>query len=244
LDKAKDPEEDEMALLSTDSGGAGFEPVPAGTYVARCVSVVDLGVQATGFGDKEKVYIGWEVPSERVEWEKDGQKHQGPALIGSRYTNSIHPKSILGQHLTSWRGVPFTDEERSGFDLFTVLGAPCMISVTHTEKNGKTYANVNAVMRLPAGTVCPDAETEMIAYSPMDQTTQGNLDKLPPWLQTLVRTGYKMAEGSHTIGSAGGPMPGALPPTIKEDARAAALRTAGLPPTPPPGDDFDDDIPF
>ena len=59
-----------MALISTNSGGAGFEPVPAGTYVARCVNVIDLGVQATGFGDKEKVYISWEIPSVKVEWKR------------------------------------------------------------------------------------------------------------------------------------------------------------------------------
>ena len=243
-----------MALLSTDSGGAGFEPVPAGSYVARCISVIDLGVQPTGFGDKEKVYIGWEIPAERVEWEKDGQKHEGPALIGSRYTNSIHEKSILGQHLLSWRGVPFTDEERQGFDLFSVLGAPCMINVTHTEKNGKTYANVVAVMRLPKGTDCPPAETDLIAYSPMDALTSGNFSKLPEWQQKLVRAGFKMAEGSDIVGSstaaqaqAGGPIASGQPaPTIAEDARAAALRVAGLPPTPPiqDPDGFDDDIPF
>jgi hypothetical protein len=110
-----------MALLSKDSGGEGFEPIPAGTYVARCVSVIDLGVQETPWGGKEKVYIGFEIPGERVQWkDKDGKEHEGPAFIGSRYTNSINEKAILGQHLTSWRGVPFTDDERQGFDLFTI----------------------------------------------------------------------------------------------------------------------------
>ena len=237
-----------MALLSTDSGGAGFEPVPAGSYVARCISVIDLGVQPTGFGDKEKVYIGWEIPAERVEWEKDGQKHEGPALIGSRYTNSIHEKSILGQQLLSWRGVPFTDEERQGFDLFSVLGAPCMINVTHTEKNGKTYANVVAVMRLPKGTDCPPAETDLIAYSPMDETTSGNFSKLPEWQQKLVRAGYKMAEGSDIVGSAtaaqaqaGGPVASGQP---APQHQTAAEKMQAAMDAQKDDDSFDDDIPF
>ena len=229
-----------MALLSKDSGGAGFEPVPAGTYAARCVTIVDLGVQPTGFGDKEKIYIGWEVPAERVEWEKDGQKHEGPALIGSRFTNSIHEKAILGQLLTSWRGKAFTDDERKGFDLFSVLGAACMISVTHTEKNGKVYANVGAVVRLPAGMTCPPAETDLVAYSPMDPETSGNFDKLPEWLQKLVRDGYKMAEGDNTIGSAN------RQSAPQNSARAEALSTVhGTRPNVEDGDPgFDDDIPF
>ena len=45
-----------MALISKDSGGSGdFEPVPAGTYIGRCVTVVDLGEQDTPWGSKEKV---------------------------------------------------------------------------------------------------------------------------------------------------------------------------------------------
>lgn len=230
-----------MALVASDKGGDGFEPVPAGSYVARCVSVVDLGVQETPWGGKEKVYIGFEVPEERVEWkDQDGKEHEGPALIGSRYTLSIHKDSNLGQILTSWRGKPFTDDERKGFDLFTVLGAPCMINVVHNENNGKVYANIQSVMRLPKGMECPPAETDLIAYTPQDEDKAGNFEKLPQWLQKLVRAGYKMAEGDNTVGSANRQSaPG-------NSAREQALATAGAKGAQPPPieDDWDDSIPF
>lgn len=205
-------------IVSGKGGGTDFEPIPEGTYVARCVSVVDLGIQQTNFGAKEKIYVGWEVPSVRVKWEKDDKEHEGPALIGSQYTASIHEKSILGQHLTSWRGKQFTEEERNAFDVFNVLGAPCMISVTHNKNGEKTYANVNAVMRLPQGTECPDAETDLVAYTPQDNQYAGNLDKLPEWLQNKCREGHK----------------------LDQPAQASAQ---SAPPT-PEGDYFDDDIPF
>ena len=213
-----------MGLMISGKGGSGnFEPVPAGTYVARCVSVVDLGIQQTGFGPKEKIYIGWEVPTERVEWEKDGEKHEGPALIGSQYTASNHEKSILGQHVTSWRGKNFTEEEREAFDIFKVLGAPCMISVTHTTKGEKTYANVQSVMRLPAGTTCPEAETELVAYTPQDNAFAANISKLPEWLQKKCEEGHS-PQGHNQQPAANEPAPTSAPP--------------------PPVDDFDDDIPF
>lgn len=264
-----------MGFMSKDSGGSGnFEPLPMGTHIARCCSVVDLGVQDSPHGPKEKAYLGFEVPSVRVAWEdKDGKPHEGPAFIGSNYNNSINERAILGQHLVSWRGVAFTQEERDGFDLFTVLGAPCMISVIHNESNGKMYANINSIMRLPKGMICPPAETEAIAYSPMDPAVAPLISKLPDWLQKKVRAGYKIAEGSHIIGSAmmaqaqaGGIVAPGQPPPIEHQlatlqqatpgqtigevaareyaARAAALQTTGLNPTPPGPDDFDDDIPF
>ena len=263
-----------MGLMSKDSGGGGnFEPLPMGTHIARCVSVVDLGVQDTPWGGKEKVYLGFEVPSVRVQWQdKDGKDCEGPAFIGSTYTNSINEKAILGQHLTSWRGVAFTDDERQGFDLFNVLNAPCMISVVHNEKNGNVYANIQSIMRLPQGMTCPPAESDAIAYSPLDNAVAPNIDKLPDWLQKKVRAGYKIAEGSHIIGSAqianqaaggqvapGQPPPQPLQPATPAapgqpapveqqlDPRAQALAAAGAGGAPAPApapDDFDDDIPF
>lgn len=238
-----------MALLSKDTGGSGFEQLAPGAYVARCVSVIDLGVQQTPFGGKEKVYVGFEVPGERVAWnDKNGKENEGPALIGSRYTNSIHEKSILGQHLLGWRGVPFTEEERQGFDLFSILGAPCLINVVHKQTDNKSYANIQSIMRLPQGMQCPPAETELLAYSPMDENTAGNFDKLPEWSQKLVRAGYSMAPGLNVPGSAndlhqaaGGPVaPGEPAPQYQPAASQPPPIETQLSST----SDFDDDIPF
>jgi len=194
-----------MALLSKDTGGSGgFDPLEPGTYVARCISVVDLGFHETQWGKKEKVYLGFEVPEERVKWtDKDGKEHEGPALIGSRFTNSINEKALLGQMLTSWRGKPFTDEERRGFDLFNVLGVPCMINVTHNEKGGKVYANITSIIRLPKGIECPPAESELIGYTPQDNAKAGNLSKLPEWLQKLCEQGHGAALSPQVTPQAG-----------------------------------------
>jgi hypothetical protein len=236
-----------MAFMSSDKGGSGnFEPVAAGAHPARCVSVVDLGVQQTPWGGKEKCYIGFEVPSQRVEWtDKEGKEHEGPALIGMTLTNSINEKSNLGQLLTSWRGKPFTDDERQGFDLFSILGAPALINVVHkmSEDKTKMFANINSIMRLPQGMEAATPETEQIAYSPMDANTSANFDKLPEWLQKRVRDGYQMLPDSNQVGSA------ARASAPGNTARAEALATAGAkgaqpPAPPPPAPDWDDDIPF
>lgn len=229
-----------MAFMSSDKGGSGnFEPVVAGSHAARCVSVIDLGVQQTPWGGKEKCYIGFEVPAQRVEWtDKDGKEHEGPAFIGMTLTNSINEKSILGQLLTSWRGVPFTEDERKGFDLFTILGAPALINVIHKEKEGKTFANITGIMRLPQGMVVPNPETELVGYSPMDNKTAGNFEKLPEWLQKKVRDGFQMSPGNDQVGSA------ARAAAPGNTARAEALATAHGAPAPVSPPEFDDDIPF
>ncbi len=217
-----------MPLMSTGlGGGTDFEPVPAGTHIARCISVIDFGFQETPHGPKQKVYLGFEVPSVRVEWKKKNDQgveieYEGAALIGSTYTNSVHPKSILGQHLVNWRGRDFTDDEREGFDLFTIVGVVCMISVTHNVTPSKTYANVSGIMGVPPGVIAPDLEAELLRYSASDPSTNATFSKLPEWMQKKCNAAV--------------PAPQVETPPITPVTGMVA-------PAPLP-DDFDDSIPF
>ena len=181
-----------MALLSKAGGGGdGFDPIPVGTHIARCISVVDLGLQSGEWQGEptlnKKVYVGFEIPSVRVKWKKDDVEHEGPGLIFNIYTNSIHAKSNLGGHLISWRGRAFTEEEERGFDLFTILDVPCMISVVHKQsKDGtKTYANIGAIMGLPKGTDADKREGDILGYSP-DDPDRADMTGVPEWLQKMI----------------------------------------------------------
>ena len=192
-----------MPLMSKSTGkGNDFEPAPEGTHVARCISVIDLGFQESEWQGQtkimEKVYIGFEIPGFRVKWTKDDVEHEGPGLIGSLYTNSIFEKANLGSHLISWRGRAFTDKEKEGFDLFTILDVPCLISVVHKQsKDGsKTYANIGAIMGLPKGTTAPDRETDILGYSPNDPDRMGCFDKIPEWLQKIIAKQVEPVEES------------------------------------------------
>ena len=50
-------QEEEMSLISKTEGSEGFRLVPEGTHLARCYLMVDIGLQETPFGDKEKVVL-------------------------------------------------------------------------------------------------------------------------------------------------------------------------------------------
>ena len=129
---------------------ANFEKAPAGSHVAVCCRVIDLGTQAQTFEGRDKkvkkLLLGWEL--------------QGPAMesgdrfvIHENYTASLAKKANLRKVLESWRGKPFTDEdfENGGFDVSKLLGVPCLLTVIHNESGGKTYANVQSVAKLMKG---------------------------------------------------------------------------------------------
>lgn len=175
-----------MATYASDSGGGkDFDPVPEGSHLAVCDMFVDLGLQDTNFGTKHKIYLRWQIPSLRMKWEKDGVEHEGPMAIGSKFTLSLHEKATLRQILQSWRGKAFTPEELKKFDVTTILGKPCLITVTHSPKDGGgVYANVGAVAKLPAGIPAPTLEGEPLIY---DADNLDTFDKLRPWLQDLIK---------------------------------------------------------
>ena len=211
-----------MPSTVSSKGESSFELVPPGTHYAVCTRVLNLGEHKTNWGSTPKHFIGFDIPAMRVEWEKDGVKHEGPGFIGGRYTSSLSPKAILRQHLESWRGRAFTEPELAGFDLFNLLGVSAMISVTHTE-DGK-YANISAIMGMPPGSPKIVPESELLGYDPSDPNAATVFAKLPEGFQKTIQRGQQ-------------PTAPAVPPALPPGA-------APPPPAPPLDDGFDDSIPF
>jgi len=146
-----------MGFIAKDSGGGNYKRVPSGAFIGRCYSLIDLGTQRTdgqyGVKDQHKIQIGWELFGE----DDDGQPltvetDNGvmPMTIKKSYTVSLHEKAGLRRDLASWRGKDFTDEEAKAFDVSKLLGQYCMVNVTVSENNGKTYSNVSGLTRLPS----------------------------------------------------------------------------------------------
>ena len=74
-----------------------------------------------------------------------------PAQASKFYTNSLNEKANLRRDLESWRGKSFTDEELDKFDLESIVGRPCLLSIV-AGRNGKTV--ISGVSGLPKGTKC------------------------------------------------------------------------------------------
>lgn len=174
-----------MPLVAKDTGGGDFKLAEAGTHTAICNMVVDLGMQETTYmgtpTTKHQCFVRWELPNERVEYEKDGQKINGPMSIGKTYTLSLSEKANLRKDLESWRGRVFTEAELAGFDLFNLLGHACQLSIVHETKNNKTYANIKTVAGWPKGIPKPEkAENPLLRYSADEP---GDKEKLPQWIK-------------------------------------------------------------
>jgi hypothetical protein len=125
-----------------------FATTPAGNHLATCYRVIDLGTQKGEWKGKptikHKIMVSWELPDEMME---DGR----PFSMHQRYTLSSSDRATLRQHLESWRGKGFTDEEFGTFDLGKLLGHSCLLNIVHEAKGDRTYANIASVGALPKG---------------------------------------------------------------------------------------------
>lgn len=211
-----------MKLPEPTSGD--FTPTPAGQHMAVLTRLIDLGTQpgsAMYPRPKHKILLGWEIPAHRITYEKDGQTHEGPVLHFERMTFSMHENAVFRQRLESWRGRPFVDEDFKTFQVENLLGVGALIQIAHEHKDGKTYANLQAIMLPPGGKETwpkPEGEIYFLSLDPAEYDP-ATYEKLSDGLKATIAASPEWQEINN---------PGYVRERQSEN----------------PGDGFDDEIPF
>lgn len=194
-----------------------FEIAPEGNHVAICNAIVDLGLQpgSAMYPDpKRKVYIRFELPGERVTYQRDGKPVEGPMSIGTTFTASMSGKANLRKFVESWFGKAFPSDEAAGdFDFEKLLGRRCLLNVSHSEKGGKVYANIQTATPLPKGMKSEEPQANASLYFSLESPDPETFNALPEWLRKKIE--------------------GRISEQPKQTKPAEAV-----------GADFDDDIPF
>lgn len=143
--------------LPKPSESGSFELTPAGTHVGICYRFIDLGTQMNDYKGERKtrheIMLSWELPDELM---ADGR----PFTCSKTYTWSMNDKATLRQHLESWRGKAFVDEDFEGpqaFNTRKLIGVPCMIAITHVagERDGKVMDRIASIGKLTKGINVP-----------------------------------------------------------------------------------------
>lgn len=194
-----------------------FEKAPAGIHVAIAIRIVDVGTRQTEWKGQKKeqhrIMVTWELPSVRM---TEGENAGKPFVITKFYTLSMYDNSRLRKDIDAWRGVKLTDKQADEFNITKLLKVPCMLQIIHdTAKDGKEYANINAIMGVPAGTTVPPMvnESYYLSLSPeyFDPAVFAKLgDKMretimqtPEWKE-LGAAARAAAEAAPKTGGAGG----------------------------------------
>jgi len=203
--------------------------VPEGIQPARCYAIIDLGTQQETFQGKpknptRKVLFIWELTKFMVSY-REGEPKE-PLTIKQQYALSAGPKAKFPDVLKSWGSLPKRPENIGNDLLKKYLGAPCMITVEHSQD--KQWSNVGtagrAVSPFMKDSFEPPVKHNTPAFFDLDAFSWESFHSLQPWIQNIIR---KSEEFPKIVAN--------NPEPISQGSVAAPI---GL------GDVSDDDLPF
>ena len=208
-------------LTAPVGGGGNRQICPEGMHIARCYQIIDLGTTEQGGnfpGKKRKVQFLFETPLETAVFNEEYGEQ--PYYVRAMYTLSMHEKAILRRDVMSWIGRSMTDKEAQSFNIFNLLGKPCMVNVVHATKGENTYANIKAITPLPKGMSCPDAINEQLVFTPSIPDMEV-FKKLPEFIQDKIKESDEFVmymESNMEQQTAPTPKPQAQVEAVKQDA--------------------------
>ena len=209
-------------IMSSDGSGENLPKLQPGIYAGTCYQIVDMGTRDEVYNGetskKTQVIITFEVTEALEPNNNEVQMQDGrPFAVSGTYTASLFEQAKLHQHLVSWRGKAFIEEELQGFDMSKLLGCTARIEVAHTKPSpdGKGGGNpkIHNLQRPDGGIKVVDTENEKRSFDldvfcnfKKDPATPGGkamsdmFDTFPDWQQGKIEDSYeyKAAVGKST----------------------------------------------
>lgn len=174
--------------MSTIPAGKPRELAPSGSHNAVCIQVIDLGTQPSrteGWDDQRKCQLAFQLVDEST---TDGKA----IVVYKEYTYSSGSKSKLSKDIKAWLSL----KDLNDFEMDTLLGKSCIVTVTHNESksNGNTYANVTNISGLTKGAKVRK-HTEPLISLYLDETfDQETFDNLPEFMRNKISGTPEYAE--------------------------------------------------
>jgi len=167
-----------------------FKIAPQGSHMAILNAVVDFGMQPGSEKfpkPKRCVYLRFELVNESVEYEKDGQKVNGPMSIGRTFSFTMSSMGNLRPFIEGLYGRKFpSDSEAENFEFRNLLGRNCLVTVTHDQRGGRTYPHVHSAGPLPAGMKIDKGQSNASLFFSLDEPDDKEFQRLPRWMQERI----------------------------------------------------------
>lgn len=187
-----------------------MELIEPGSYPARIYQMIHIGTVAGFQGTMQnKVRIGFELPTEMKVFSEE--KGPQPRVISNEYTLSFNEKANLRKLIEACDPNALkldNDGFLETFDVETLIGKECLITIDHKEKKDGTgnFAYIAGATRLPKGMKCDPAinEVQLLSYDNWDQKT---FDALPDFLKDKIKSSAEYLSMTTNKGADAGEIP-------------------------------------
>lgn len=188
------------------------DPAPAGTHLARCYQLIQIGTVQEEYMGKptmmNKIRLSFELPSEMKKFKED--EPEKPIAVHKEYTFSMGPKANLRKLVEGIIGTTLKDDEAYAFDVEGLVGMACILNVKHvTSAKGNVRAEIASAAPLMKGMICPPQinPTNVLTYN---SWSDEKFQKLPDFLKEKLMLSQEFKNKL----------------TPEEKAKVVALRTA------------------
>jgi hypothetical protein len=182
-----------MSLSEEASKRVSKKLPDVGIQPARCYAIIDLGTQPGSFKGQPtdpslQIMFLWEL-TKFMNVPEDKTKKPWPCTIKQQYAFSAGAKAKFPDVLKAW-GKLSKRPEKIGVQLLkNYLGAPCMITVEHSEDG--QWANVGSKGRgvspfMKENFAVPELHNKPIFFN-MDEFSWDKFKELPEFVQKIVR---------------------------------------------------------
>ncbi len=195
-----------MGMTAPKNGGGGggdWENPEPGTYVGRCVKVIDLGTQADNYNNepkmRRKIFLGWELGGALM---KEGDFAGQPMVVGKKYSFSMYANSQLRKLIQSWFGRIMTDEQADNFDFSKLLGINGLLQLVPGKKEGQIY--IDTIMKRPESMPAYPQVNKSVMFSLEPTLFQPEMYiNLPKYFKELVTSSPEFAKVAGKLPKAG-----------------------------------------
>lgn len=169
------------SLSYKDNSSKPRELCPEGTFQAELARIYYVGTQENKFNPEApqpKIIFVFELDEPMLE-------SDGNHILSTTVTYSLNEKSGLTKLLKPVMGSAYPDKPGQQLDIDALVGLKVMVTVSHTHKDEKTYANIAGLARLPRGMQPFAATLDSFSWS-CDDTNDPNIDKVPQWVKDFA----------------------------------------------------------
>lgn len=168
-----------IPMLSADAPQKAFELCPEGSFQASLIRVYYCGTHANKFNPdsypQKKIAFVFELDEPR----SDGS---GNFILSTTVTFSLNEKSGLTKLLKPVMGSSYPDKPGQNLDITTLLDMRVMVTVGHTTRGEKTYANILSLSRVPRGMVPFHPSSDSFVWSYDDPEDH----RVPEWIRKFA----------------------------------------------------------
>jgi hypothetical protein len=169
------------SLSFSDKPSKPRELCPEGTFQAELVRAYYVGTQENKFNPaapQPKIIFVFELDEPMLE-------SDGNHILSTTVTYSLNEKSGLTKLLKPVMGSSYPDKPGQQLDIDALVGLKVMVTVSHTHKDDKTYANIAGLARLPRGMQPFSATLDAFSWS-CDDINDPNGGKVPQWVKDFA----------------------------------------------------------